>query len=138
MKVRVLHCTAGKHDYDAPIKRGRTPKDCPKHKPVMEVVNKGASVDGNSGSSDKEKICTRCQQPFVIEQKGRGSGAIKKCADCRAGNTEESAATVKYDAEDARAAREAAEARGLEICINLEEKLKAAGVHISQHRSDEF
>ena len=33
-KTRTLYCEIGKHEYEAPVKKGARPKNCPEHKPT--------------------------------------------------------------------------------------------------------
>lgn len=44
-KYQTLHCEAGDHDYDWPVKRGRKPRNCPAHKPAVSAP---AGITGES------------------------------------------------------------------------------------------
>jgi hypothetical protein len=33
-----LHCETGNHNWDRPSQRGRKPKNCPEHKPIVEAA----------------------------------------------------------------------------------------------------
>jgi hypothetical protein len=38
MKFRELYCELGDHTYDAPVKRGKRPKNCDAHKPSVAAA----------------------------------------------------------------------------------------------------
>ena len=44
---RTLHCEIGNHDWLAPIQRGRPPKNCPDHKPVVVYQAKPKNPEAN-------------------------------------------------------------------------------------------
>lgn len=37
MNMRILYCEIGEHDYEAPVKRGRRPRNCPEHRPAFAM-----------------------------------------------------------------------------------------------------
>lgn len=44
-QYKILHCGAGNHEYDWPVKRGKRPANCPGHKPSKQPISFSKTED---------------------------------------------------------------------------------------------
>lgn len=100
-----LTCSVGGHSWSRPPTRGRKPSVCPDHRPSAEV--KAPKPKPAKVAQPPRKVAVR-----VVEVTHRDVSNEQRNRDVRA----------------ARAVAAA------EVIDRLENRLKAAGLHISQHR----
>lgn len=64
MKLEVLHCQEGDHEWKRERKRGRKPVNCPDHRPVLETLESQERLDRLAEGRRKASLA-KAQQAAV-------------------------------------------------------------------------